>query len=63
MPSPLKAWQGRFLMGQVNDIDVAQGADDLVLSPPLALPVPEPRRMSFVASLVASRQHGSQGRS
>jgi hypothetical protein len=33
MPSPLKAWQGRFLMGQVNDIDVAQGADDLVLSP------------------------------
>jgi hypothetical protein len=22
-------------MGQVNDIDVAQGADDLVLSPPL----------------------------
>jgi hypothetical protein len=57
----VKGWQGRFLMGQVNEIDVAKVADDLAPVP--ALPASEPRRMGFVAALVASRQQGTRGRS
>jgi hypothetical protein len=47
-------------MGQVNAIDVGRIAAELVS--PRTLPAPVPRRMGFVAALVAGRQNGSRGR-